>query len=655
MVVRVCMERHRINCDIQIFGTDIDKHAIEAAREGVYLPNIASKVSKERLERYFVKEGERYRVRKEIREPVVFAIQDLLRDPPFTKLHMLFCRNLLIYLEGNAQNRLIPLFHYSLRSEGVLFLGSSETIGRFTELFTPIDRKHVYIKKDVPYFARPDIHFPTGIGIQRTALESLPSGEAGRKGALDIAQATEHLILQEHTPACVIVDSEGHLLHIHGKTGQYLELPSGKPNLDVTALAREGLRFALTSALRKAASSRKGSRQTRSKVKTNGEFEETDVTVIPLSEPQALKDTFLIKFEKSLPHAPETSKNDKSKAESGDGTSRIIEIEQELLRSREDYRSAIEELETSNEELKSVNEEMHSANEELQSTNEELESSREELQSLNEELSTVNSQLEAKNAELAESYASITDVLNSTKIAILFLNNNLTVKRFTPEAASLLNLVGHDTGRPIAHISHNLEMENLPQQAKKVLDTLSPFEKEVRTKDGHWYRLTIGVNRSRKNLIEGIVATFVNIDSQKKAQKQTQGMKEKEIAAAKRFSDSIVDTVRESLLVLDDKLCVLKANRRFYATFHTDESRTEGKSLFILDNGRWNIPRLKSKLKRIMQKGEAFEDLALEQKLPGTGSRSLMLNARRLVTGDDHTIRVLLAVDNISDRKQPGE
>ena len=651
MVILEYMEKHQINNEMQIFGTDIDRQAIGIAREGVYLPNIAAKVSQQRLERFFVKENDRYRVRKEIREPVVFAVQDVLRDPPFTKLDLLFCRNLLIYLEAEAQNRLIPLFHYSIKPNGALFLGPSENLGRFGEFFTELDRKHVYFKKDAPLYARPEIHFPTGAKIKRDIPEpGLRAAGGTPKTKLGIAQATEYVLLQKHTPDCVIVDSMGHLLHVHGKTGKYLELSSGKPNLDVTSLAREGLRFALTSALRKATSKNKEICFQRLKVKTNSEFQETDIAVIPLSEPPVLKDAFMITFAQSPSRAEDIPKRDKSITESDSAADRTIELEQELLRTREDYRSAIEELETSNEELKSVNEEMHSANEELQSTNEELESSREELQSLNEELNTVNSQLQSKNEELADLYTSITDVLNSTGIAILFLNNDLTIKRFTPEAAGLLNLVKHDAGRPIEHISHNLEIDNLTKNAEQVLATLSPFESDVRTRDGHWYRMCIRIHRSKLHVIEGVVATFVNIDSQKKAQAKVEQLKENELEAAKRFSDIIVDAVRESLLVLDNNLYVLRVNRRFCEVFRTNEKETIGKSLFALENGWWSAPNLKELLEKTASKGVAFEDYAVEWKLPEIGKRQLLLNARRFVRSDDEEIRVLLAVDDISER-----
>ncbi len=351
-----------------------------------------------------------------------------------------------------------------------------------------------------------------------------------------------------------------------------------------------------------------------------------------------------------------TGKTGDNKGTGNDGADdveRIVELEQELIRVREDYRGVVEELETSNEELKAVNEEMHSSNEELESTNEELESSREELQSLNEELNTVNNRLQTKNEELAEAYVAITDVLNSTKIAVLFLDKDLCVKRFTPEAAALINLVDHDTGRPIGHISHNLALDDLTRRIREVQDTLSPFEDDARTTDGHWYRMRIMAHRAQEKFLEGAVITFVNIDAQKKAQEDLSRLKEKELLAEKRFSHSIVNTVRESLLVLDKNFCVLSANSRFYHTFQTGRESVEGKSLFELGNGQWDIPGLKTLLAKITADNKTFEDYTVEQTFPKIGKRRMLLNARRLENDEDKNGReVLLAIEDVTDRLQ---
>jgi two-component system CheB/CheR fusion protein len=329
---------------------------------------------------------------------------------------------------------------------------------------------------------------------------------------------------------------------------------------------------------------------------------------------------------------------------------RIDQLEQELSRSRQEYRGAMEELETSNEELRSTNEEMQSANEELQSSNEELESSREELQSLNEELNTVNSELQNKMQELHESYRAITRVLDSTRIAMVFLDSRLRVVRFTQAVTQVIKLIDTDRGRPLEHIADNLEIENLSKMAAQVLKTLEPVESEVATDDGHWYRMNIMVHRHKIHF-EGLVLTFVNIDKQIRARQDLEEMKSREVKAAKRFADSIVDTVREALLVLDGQMRVVMANRRFFSLFAAREAETDGKSLFELDNGAWDIPELRRLLEETLARRKAFEDFRVEHRFPKAGLKKMVLNGRRLHEEDSRQNKILLVIEDVTDRQ----
>ncbi len=648
MVVKEYMTEHNIKKGMQIFGTDIDPRAVDKAREGIYPQNIAARIAPARLERFFIRKEDRYQVKNEIREPAVFAVQDILRDPPFTSLDLLFCRNLLIYLDAEAQSRLIPLFHYSLKPEGVLVLGASESVGRFGEFFTPIDNSRLYRKRAIAWEQRPAIDFPLDRRKTARASGGAPApGPDGSGGPLGMIQALERLLLDRHTPACVLVDRLGRIRHVHGRTGKFLELPAGKPDLEVTGLAREGLRYPMTAALRQAAAGSEA-RHRRVRVKTNGGFEEIDLAVIPLTAPAALENTRLVVFAEAAP-PPEAGEKAPDDMKTDDVVRRNLELENELIRVREDYRGALEELETSNEELKSLNEEMHSANEELQSTNEELESSREELQSLNEELNTVNSQLLAKNEELSKAYSAVTDVLNSTGIAILFLNPDNSVKRFTPEAAVLLNLVNHDVGRPIRHISHNLDIDDLAGKAAQVMKTLSPFEAEVRTREGRWLRMCIMVTRTSDNVLDSVVLTFIDIDAQKSAQEELRDMKDAELAATRRFSESIVETVREALLVLDVDFYVLTANRRFYQVFDLPEDAAAGKRLFEVGDRRMDTPELRKLLDRLVAEGRSFEDYEITHAFPD-GEMRLLLNARLLKENGRVGRKILLAMEDVTDR-----
>ena len=652
MIINEYMSEHKIKCGVQLFGTDIDKNAIEKAREGAYLPNIAAKVSPERLERFFHIDHHYCRVKKEIREPVVFAVQNVLRDPPFTKLDLLMCRNLLIYLEGEGQKRLIPLFHYSLKPEGVLILGPSEGIGYYGELFNVVNKKYsIYKKQEIHQGMRLEFEFPTGEKTLEVSHKySQTEDYTKQEKASSIAQATERLLLRMHTPCCVIVSQSGHILHVHGKTGKYLEIPVGKPNLEVTNLAREGLRFALSSALRQAVSSNREIRQERIRVRTNSEFQEINLTVTPLNLPSQMKDTLMVVFEEA-PALPEKGgEKGVSDDANDDVAQRIVQLERELISLREDYNSALEELEASNQELKSVNEEMYSQNEELQSSNEELESSREELQSLNEELNTINNQLQNKMEELNDAYGAMNDVLNSTDVAILFLDNELCVKRFTKKITSLINLIDTDIGRPIDHISHNMQLDDLPEKVRKVSKTLTTFRDDVQTRDGHWYSMNILVNLTGENIIDGTVMTFINIDIQKEALAKVKNLMEQEVQAVKRLRDSIVDTVRESFLVLDRSFKVLTANRRFYETFQENPKQTEGKSLFEMGESQWDIPELRTLFNKITSAGTAFEDCNIEQQFLKIGLRHMRLNARLLVEDGKESDKILLAIEDITDR-----
>lgn len=516
MITQEALEAVGSRRKMHIFATDLDRKAVDRARHGLYIKNIASDVSADRLERFFVEEQNAYRVKGDIREPIVFAVQNLLSDPPYSGIDLLVCRNLLIYLEATAQHKLIPLFHYVLRENGILFMGSSESIGRFGELFEPVQKKHnIYRKKNVREGTRPQVEFPTG--TPRLEEGNVHSGEyrSGTNGR-DIAAETQKVLLRQYTPACIVVDSEGKIIHIHGRTGMYLEDPEGKPTTRLVDKAREGIRFALSSALRQAGAGNEEVRKEGLRVMTNGDSNRINLTVRPFPGEGGAKNTLMVIFE-DLGKTGKEGPDDTGKNESREANDRVIELDQEIKRLRHEYQASLEELQSTNEELRSANEETRSSNEELQSTNEELESSREELQSLNEELTTVNAELNSKTIDLSESYDSITNVLDSTQIAILFLNEELLVKRFTREAARLFNLIDTDVGRPISQLSHNLEYENLGDRMRGVLDDLTPFEDEVKTSDGHWYRMRIMIFRTKEHIIEGTVATFINIDAEKKA------------------------------------------------------------------------------------------------------------------------------------------
>ncbi len=536
MVLQECMNASTKRINMQIFGTDIDTHAVEKAREGIFPASISADITAERLNRFFIREGEFFRIRKKIRERIIFSVQNVLKDPPFSRLNLLCCRNLLIYLDGEAQKKLMPLFHYTLRPGGILILGTSESIGGFTNLFETIDNKwKIFRRRETSYpFSRRATFFsepPKAAGIAGAA----PADPAVRKN--DIGRIVEKMVLDLFSPSAVLIDSGGEILHVHGRTGRYIETTSGPPSQNLLGMAREGLRLALALAVRAAVSSGKQVTRKNISVKTNGGRQPITLHVIPIASPREVAGRLLVVFEDAdgASHHDASGHSDHS-GHSGHrnhrdprsqpaglpddekdlSEARLSELEKALHKTRERHQIIVEELESSNEELKSTNEELQSSNEELQSSNEELESSKEELQSLNEELQTVNAQLQSKVDELFDAQDDMRNLLNSTEIATIFVDNDMRVKRFTPKATTIINLIQTDVGRPLQHVTANLEYDGMVQDLTAVMDRLIPKDVEVRTTAGKWYHMRIMPYRTTDNRIDGAVLTFSSLSDRKK-------------------------------------------------------------------------------------------------------------------------------------------
>src|ERR1017187_8708761 len=535
IILRECREETKKNFNVQIFATDIDNNAIEKARVGSFL-GIESDVSKKRLNRFFTSEGNHYYIRKEIREMLVFAEQSVVKDPPFTKLDLIICRNLLIYFNSELQKKIIPIFHYSLLPKGILFLGSSETIGGFVDLFLMVDNKwKIYKKRESIYSKRPLIEFPVSKSTGKTNVTFTKRNEVK-----NITQVAEKIILQSYSPNCVIITADGDIVYIHGRTGKYLELTNGEAKMNIYEMAREGLQQELPALIRKVILSRRPLTAEGIKVKSNGSIQVINLTVKPIKEPSEMQGSILLIFEeiKKVP----ASKKIQHVLKSGKNTK---DLERELRSAKENLRSTIEELETSNEELKSTNEEMQSTNEEMQSSNEELETSKEELQSLNEELITVNTELQNKNDELSVVNNDMKNLLESIDIPTIFLDNNLCIKRFTFHAAKVVNLISSDIGRPINHLATNFKYDNFIEDAKEVLRTLAFKEIELQTNDAHWYQMRILPYRTTSNVIDGVVVTFSDINKLKTTSEKISKLN-KDIQLSRKYADNIIDTDRKS-------------------------------------------------------------------------------------------------------------
>ncbi|MFU8821117.1 MAG: chemotaxis protein CheB [Gammaproteobacteria bacterium] len=501
---------------LQIYATDLDRDAVTQARTGCYPDNIAADVSPERLARNFLPdEGDGYRIAKAIREMVVFAPQNIISDPPFTKLDLISCRNLLIYFGAQIQKQLLPMFHYALNPGGLLLLGSAETIGNFGHLFSPINNKARLFRRLDRVLSVGELTFPSKVPQITTPFPPPSPGNADE----DLGQLTDRLIQQNFSPAAVLVNADGDILYISGRTGKYLEPAAGKTNMNIHAMAREGLREALIGMVRKALKESHPVRLTGLRVGTDGDTQIVDVTLQAVERPAPLRGRVIIVF-RDVPTPPARRKTGKRIAAE---THR--ELEQELTQTREALQVTQEEMQTTVEEFKSSNEELQSTNEELQSANEELTTSKEELQSLNEELQTVNAELQSKVDDLNWVRNDMTNLLNSTEIATIFLDNEMKLRRFTTHATRLFKLIPSDVGRLLSDIVSDLDYPQLQDDAHKVLRTLVFQEQEVTTHDGRWYRVRIMPYRTQDNIIDGVVVTFIDITEIKKleAELRTRG------------------------------------------------------------------------------------------------------------------------------------
>jgi two-component system CheB/CheR fusion protein len=497
---------------LQIFATDLDHDAIDKARAGVYPANIVADVSEDRLRRFFVQEERGYRVSNEIREMLVFAPQNLVMDPPFTKLDLLTCRNLLIYLEPELQKKLLPLFHYTLNPGGILMLGSSETVGEATTLFAPLPgRTRLYRRKKSDMRAEP-ADFPSAIARQRPRADVMAVSDPGGHASLsapNLKALTDSLLLQHYCPAAVLTNRTGDIVYITGKTGKYLEPAAGKANLNVFAMAREGLSATLNAAFAKAVRQKIVVPLKAVPVGTDGGTQFVDITLQPLAEPAALQGMVLIVFAGAPP--PPVAKASTRTERTTEHRARLAAVTDELRQCRDELQIVREEMQSSQEELKSANEELQSTNEELQSTNEELTTSKEEMQSMNEELQTVNHELQSKVEELSQTSDDMRNLLNSTDIATLFLDDELRVRRFTPQTASIIKLIPGDAGRPITDLVTELDYPALADDVREVLRSLVFRERELPTRDGRWFAVRIMPYRTQDNRIDGVVITFVDI------------------------------------------------------------------------------------------------------------------------------------------------
>ncbi|MCO4842814.1 MAG: PAS domain S-box protein [Yoonia sp.] len=610
---------------LQIFASDVDERALKIAREGVYPDSISENVSAARLRRFFTKEDHSYRVTPELRDTVVFAQQNILADAPFSKLDLVSCRNVLIYLTPNAQERVLQMFHFALNDGGTLFLGTSETTGSHDELFLPLSKKY-RIYKRVANIRNRAFDFPLA---QRPFANS--SDVASRSQAQitgdRLAELSQSLLVARYAPAAVLINVNSETLYFDGPTDNYLRVPSGESSRDLLAMAREGLRTRLRIAIRTARSGavdvKESATITRGNEKVN-----VIIQVHPVKLDEA--EMFLVTFvdqpatRPSLDVAPPNG-----------------HLEQELEATRADLRNTVRDYERSTEELKAVNEEAMSMNEEFQSTNEELETSKEELQSLNEELTTLNSQLQQKIDDERRVSDDLNNLLASSGIATIFLDSNLKIMRFTPATRELFNLISNDMGRSFSDITGKFKDSDLLVDAKTVLETLATTEREVESTDGRWFIRRVLPYCTQDGKVGGVVVTFADVTKLKELQRLT--------AVARQYAEKIVDTLREPLLVLDGAFNIISVSQSFHRVFVAGSEQLVGQNLFTIQNRQWDEPKLRDLLGNILRQKKAVESFELTLDTPNVGQRDMVMNARMIEDGQDF---ILLALEDVTEQKK---
>ncbi len=656
MLLREHMAQLTTSPPVQVFATDIDEPALDVARQGHYDEEIAEHVSPERLAHFFVHDERGYHVAKAIRELCIFSTHNLISDPPFARMDLIACRNLLIYFDADLQRKLVPLLHYALASQGYLFLGSSESVAAHPEMFRMVDKQHrLFQRKDL--LVRPHIAFPL-TGTSRRPIRRY--GAARRLPATseqNIGELLERILLEQFAPPSVIINEQSEIVFFSGRTGAYLEPPAGAPSLDILVLIHPQLRLALQTAIRAAINDRTPTIRENLAIETAGAVQRLNLIVRPLTELGPDAGLLLVIFQELGPPVG---------AALAQAAGMIPPIDEpiaqqlthELQTTRDALETTIDELQEANTELTLANEELLSLNEELQSANEELQTSKEEIQSINEELQTVNTELNRKVEELDRVNADLANLFASIQIPAIFLHADGRIARFTPAAIEVFRLIDTDIGRPITDIAPRFRDGNLAALVSTVLRTLAPYEEAVRQSASDiWWIMRIQPYRTLANVVDGVVMTFSDITNLKQAEAERERLLEA-VQQARNDAERIVETVREPLLILDMHLRVQSANRAFYETFQATPAETEQAVLYELGSGHWDVPELRALLGERIDQATAFEDVELTQTFPRIGTRTMLLTARQLQqtpspssgAGQPRAALLLLAIEDITER-----
>ena len=622
---------------IQVFASDVDEDAITEAREGRFTEAVVSDVPPERLRQYFVKDEGGYRVRKQLREMVLFAPHNILRDPPFSRIDLISCRNVMIYLNRETQEKVFQVFHFALRERGYLFLGSSESAESTSNIFSAIDKKHRI------YQSRPSTavwNGPPAMPQAGSWSPKLSDVVAKTRNHLQSFGELHHRLIEYYSPPSILVNEDGDILHLSENAGKFLRFAGGAPSANLLRVVNPALLSDIRAALVTARSKNKSVEAKNIRVKFDGEERSVNLTVRPVATPEAAA---LVIFEET----EDTSGLEASVQAilAGDkGIEAVVRgMEDELRHAKDQLRNTIEQYETSNEEQKAANEELQAINEELRSASEELETSKEELQSVNEELTTLNQELKEKVDQINRANSDLQNLMESTDIGTIFLDRELRIKRYTPRATEIFNLLPPDIGRPLAHITHRLEPNSLEADAAQSLLNLQTFESGVRSLDGRFFIARFSPYRTLEDKIDGVVISFIDVSAREEA--------ETLVREERAYAEGIVQTVREPLIVLDMDLRVVSASLSFYDTFRVSPEETEGEFIYHLGNGQWDIPALRELLEDILPESSSFNDFEVEHDFETIGQRVMLLNAREIRHGHEGRRLILLAIEDITSQR----
>lgn len=625
--------------NIQIFATDIDDQAIEKARAGIYPLSISQSVSKTRLSHFFTELDDCYQIKKSIRELCIFAKQNVFKDPPFSNIDLISCRNLLIYLVPALQKRILSIFHYALRPQGILSLGNAETIGEYTQMYETIDQKHKFYRKktvSAPIqfeFSNP----PLAIDSKKPEYKE---SRIINSSDIESQQMADRMIMKKYAPAAVLVNQQLQVLQFRGHTGRYLEPTPGEASLDILKLVRDGLNMYVQNLLIKSMDEHTYARKDHILYMDDGQEKSVDIEITPIQLSNQLEYSYLIVFEDSDLLSKQEADETEDKILETDEDKKFLALKQELGATKEYLQSVIEQKEIGNEELRSANEEIQSSNEELQSINEELETAKEELQSSNEELATVNEELEARNVQLAQLNDDHQNIVNSLNIAFITVDNQLRIRNFTPKTTDLMNIISTDIGRPFNDIKLKVKFPDLENIINKCIEDVSVRQLEFQDDYNHWYSMRIRPYRTSDNRIDGAVVAFLDVNEIKASLDK--------VSSELDYVQSVISAIRHPMLVLDKNLRVVSASNAYYDTFKVNAKDTVGNLLYHLGNGEWAIPKLRTKLENVINNRDSFDGYSVEHVFENIGNTHVLLSGRQVNLAKPESNYALMQIELVT-------